>query len=667
MTPSRGNLVMPSAFALVWGLVFCAAAGGVEFAGGTGGPNDPYLVATAEQLLSIGLSESLLDKHYLLVASIDLSGIILTEAPISRFNGTFDGSGYTIRNLRIEGEGGAGLFYMIRADAEVRNLGLVNVQIVGGSGCGALASGNSGRVVNCYSTGAVIGAVPQEERKRPSGRIDPDYEPTTSSIGGLLGQNYQDVVNCYSTATVVGGNLIGGLIGVNMGNVSGCHATGEVTGVATVGGLIGLHNNKEIVACYSLASVAAQSRVAGGLVGFNCNGRITSCYSGATVVGRGDSAGGLVAQNQGRITSCYANGSVTGEDLVGGLAGESNDTIIACYAAARVTGETQRVGALVGTDWDEYPVIDSYYLNPADDSLDNEKGVSLTDAQMRRQSSFAGFDFCLTDEDGKKDFWFMPEGGYPVLAWQANAADLRPIPQILGMPLEEAEAALEAAGLTVGEISYDFYRNIPPGCVINTDPRWYAAPGDAIDLCVSLEGTYDWTKNPGDGSAAYPYQIETPGQLESLADDPELLDKHFILVADLDMAGRMYQLALIAPDTERTRDYQGTPFTGSFDGQRHDIRNLFMHPFDERESVDYVGLFGMIAKGGLVENVRLLDADVRGGSSSLNYVAILVAYNTGTVQNCTVTGFIYGGSGNGLVGYSLRPPTGCHVDVVRLL
>jgi hypothetical protein len=65
--------------------------------------------------------------------------------------------------------------------------------------------------------------------------------------------------------------------------------------------------------------------------------------------------------------------------------------------------------------------------------------------------------------------------------------------------------------------------------------------------------------------------------------------------------------------------------------------------------------------------VRLLDADVRGGSSSLNYVAILVAYNTGTVQNCTVTGFIYGGSGNGLVGYSLRPPTGCHVDVVRLL
>jgi hypothetical protein len=169
-----------------------------------------------------------------------------------------------------------------------------------------------------------------------------------------------------------------------MGNVSGCHATGEVTGVATVGGLIGLHNNKEIVACYSLASVAAQSRVAGGLVGFNCNGRITSCYSGATVVGRGNYAGGLVAQNQGRITSCYANGSVTGEDLVGGLAGESNDTIIACYAAARVTGETQRVGALVGTDWDEYPVIDSYYLNPADDSLDNEKGVSKRRRRWKR-------------------------------------------------------------------------------------------------------------------------------------------------------------------------------------------------------------------------------------------------------------------------------------------
>ena len=43
-----------------------------QFAGGTGEPNDPYLIATAEQLISIGSDPSLLNKHYLMVNDIDL-------------------------------------------------------------------------------------------------------------------------------------------------------------------------------------------------------------------------------------------------------------------------------------------------------------------------------------------------------------------------------------------------------------------------------------------------------------------------------------------------------------------------------------------------------------------------------------------------------------------
>ncbi|MFB0524552.1 MAG: hypothetical protein ACETVZ_03365, partial [Phycisphaerae bacterium] len=38
-----------------------------EFAGGTGEPNAPYQIATAEQLTSIGSDPSLLDKHFILV------------------------------------------------------------------------------------------------------------------------------------------------------------------------------------------------------------------------------------------------------------------------------------------------------------------------------------------------------------------------------------------------------------------------------------------------------------------------------------------------------------------------------------------------------------------------------------------------------------------------
>jgi len=43
------------------------------FSGGTGEPNDPYQIATAEQLISIGLDDSLLSKHFVLIQDIDLS------------------------------------------------------------------------------------------------------------------------------------------------------------------------------------------------------------------------------------------------------------------------------------------------------------------------------------------------------------------------------------------------------------------------------------------------------------------------------------------------------------------------------------------------------------------------------------------------------------------
>ncbi|RPJ34751.1 MAG: hypothetical protein EHM35_09630, partial [Planctomycetaceae bacterium] len=47
-------------------------AGAVEFAGGTGEPNDPYQIATAEQLIAIGSDPNLLDRHFVLVANLDL-------------------------------------------------------------------------------------------------------------------------------------------------------------------------------------------------------------------------------------------------------------------------------------------------------------------------------------------------------------------------------------------------------------------------------------------------------------------------------------------------------------------------------------------------------------------------------------------------------------------
>ena len=45
-----------------------------QYGGGTGEPNDPYLIYTAEHLNAIGAEPNDWDKHFKLMADINLSG-----------------------------------------------------------------------------------------------------------------------------------------------------------------------------------------------------------------------------------------------------------------------------------------------------------------------------------------------------------------------------------------------------------------------------------------------------------------------------------------------------------------------------------------------------------------------------------------------------------------
>ena len=71
------------------------------FAGGTGEPEDPYLISSAEQLNSIGHNPRLMDKHFRVISDLDLSGTtfyMIAKRPYV-FSGTFDGAGHTISNI----------------------------------------------------------------------------------------------------------------------------------------------------------------------------------------------------------------------------------------------------------------------------------------------------------------------------------------------------------------------------------------------------------------------------------------------------------------------------------------------------------------------------------------------------------------------------------------
>jgi hypothetical protein len=245
------------------------------FSGGTGEPNDPYIVSTAEQLNRIGHNPRLMKYHFKLVANLDLTGLHFYTIGDHDYpyGGTFDGNHHTISYLTITGEGYLGLFGQLQTGAEVKDLGVVDVNVAGsGSPVGGLVGANEyGNIARCYSTGVVRG---------------------TDAVGGLVGSNNGNVLHCYSAGMVGGAGSVGGLVGYNENTVSSCYSTGPVCGKENVGGLVGA-NRGIVTQCYSTGVVGGTGENIGGLAGYSLYlSNVTDCLWNTQTSGRIISEGG---------------------------------------------------------------------------------------------------------------------------------------------------------------------------------------------------------------------------------------------------------------------------------------------------------------------------------------------------------------------------------------
>jgi hypothetical protein len=268
---------------------------------GQGTQESPYMIDTADQLILMGKASILWDKHFVLGADINLDpnlsdGHIFGQAVIPTFTGVFDGNSHIISNLVIEGVRYLGLFSRLESGAEVKNLGVVDVNVIGSS----------------------------------------------SYVGGLVGENsYGHVDGCYGTGTVSGGRYVGGLVGENYGIITNCYSKGTFTGDFDVGGLVG-GNNGSITASYSTSAVSGDGDV-GGLIGYTYKGAVTECYSTGSVSGD-VCVGGLVGSAPDcAITHCYSAGEVNGSAFVGGLVGSpSPPRVTASFWDTETSGQTTR-------------------------------------------------------------------------------------------------------------------------------------------------------------------------------------------------------------------------------------------------------------------------------------------------------------------------------------
>ena len=585
---------------------------------GSGTQDDPYLIYTAGQLNEIGLFQLEWDKHYRLMADIDLSiysgtgyniiGYSVSYRNNKPFTGVFEGNGHSISNFNISGNISYGGIFGGAEGAVIKDLVLIDPNVLakpGGQRIGSLAGYlyNSkidnchvlrGHVSGIYPVGGLVG------RSEDSEIINSSFEgyiSGSSETGGLVGLNIGTVNNCGFDGEVLGtGQGAGGLVGGNYGTIINCTACAIVTGEMWVGGLSGSNIMGKINDSYSTGCVLGNQEV-GGLIGGN-KGSIENCFttsdvSGATYVGgfagqNGLHYGGCIV-TRGQIHNCYAKGSVIGDANVGGLVGYNDrwGTIYNCYATGSVLGITD-IGGLTGQN-NQGDIINSFWDTETSGLLISADGTGKTTAEMQMADTFLCWGGC-----GAEGIWTIDEGkDYPRLWWENR-------------------------------------------------------PGEPI-VFVGFSGT---------GSENNPYLIYTAEEMNSIGLFPCMWDRSFKLMADIDLSGyteTSFNIIGYADSNPGAYDSDSIPFTGVFDGNGHTISNFSSISAD----VNNVGLFGFISDPNAeIKNLGLISpyVSIQGGERIGSLVGYLLG---GSVTNCYVKDCIVSGdiAVGGLIGRNSNPLT----------
>ena len=312
-----------------------------NFAGGSGTNSSPWQINTATQLAYMSYivrnNVNYADDYYKLTANIDMSAhyftpIGYTISPLLnlyQFNGNFNGQGYLISGLTINGESFVGLFS--NNSGTIKNVNLINVNIKGELAVGGICAVNlGGNIYQCNVS---------------SGTITNSGEYT----GGIASASFGTIYSCYNAATINGARFSGGIVGranANMeigsvkyngkltsGSIHDCYNTGNISGTSSVGGICGNHDDSKyslsIYNCYNRGSVKGSDVHVGGVFGYNgtSNFNIYDCVNvGSSVTGK-NYVGNIIGRNKsnkGYVNNCYYYNS---SPKTAGTDGGSSDTV----------------------------------------------------------------------------------------------------------------------------------------------------------------------------------------------------------------------------------------------------------------------------------------------------------------------------------------------------
>ncbi len=251
----------------------------INFAGGTGIKNDPYLISASKHLQNIEKID--MYANYALARHVNLSDVHDWE-PIGdirsgkNFYGTLDGRGYSISRLtRIEDipEVGNriyfGLFECLGEGSIVKNLNFIQLNI---NMSGPEKNNSNTRVFVGVLTSVLLGTV--ENINVVSGTCS--YNVCTNGaayVGGIAGLSYcATLKNCVNRVNLVGGrysSYVGGISGyANRTTFSNCKNYGNLSAKRTMyngnvgcGGIVGAYYGNSgyecsYLSCYNYGTLA---------------------------------------------------------------------------------------------------------------------------------------------------------------------------------------------------------------------------------------------------------------------------------------------------------------------------------------------------------------------------------------------------------------------------
>lgn len=340
----------------------------IEFGGGNGTRENPYLIRTKEQLANVRNYRA---SHFRLMQDIAFTEADFAEGgmfynngmgwiPIcnneeNAFIGSFDGNSYTIKNMYINAKNTSdsdiyvGLFGYIES-ASIKDLGMVDPKILVtgiqethsyiGSVAGCIKNSN---ITNCYNTGSIY------LETRGKGEGDPAVR-YYNGIGGIVGYLIESTVSeCYNTGTissypVYSYDKIGGIIGIGyeISKVENCYNVGALTakysyyGNTTVGGIMAsASKDVSITNCHNIGKL---SGVSGDHIGSitGLGGTITNCYNTVDIIINGGVLGGISCGSA-IINNCYNTGHLSSPGGAYGISGD-NSVISDSYNTGNISG-----------------------------------------------------------------------------------------------------------------------------------------------------------------------------------------------------------------------------------------------------------------------------------------------------------------------------------------